>query len=214
MVREKYKSSLKNANYRAWVWMLFAGGLLFSNVLLAIFVIKADTSEKTIITPPVIDQPFWVQGDEVSKEYIEQMARYFSQLLLTYHKANAARQFESVLQFADPTVYNQMKARLLAESERISRNDLGSVFYLMGIHIKKHTAIVNGELVGMIGQQVVSRKQKYYEISFNYRNGNLYVDRFSEVKKDYSGKNYVEVEANSDFDETSESNMELGEGGI
>jgi len=194
----KYKSAWLSAHYRSSVWMMVAAVLLVSNLLLSIFVLHADTSEKTIIVPPSLNKPFWIRGTQLSPDYIEQMAAYFSQLLLTYHPQNARSQFESVLRYTDPHTYNAMKAKLYADAQRITRNEISSVFYPMGIHISNTLATINGELVGMIGQQVVSRKQKYYGIQFDYRNGSLFVESFNELIPDGSGKNFTKVEAENE----------------
>lgn len=186
MDKQKYTSTVINANYKATLWMGIAAIMLVSNVMLAGFVVTADTSEKTIVVPPQVEKPFTVQGNEVSTAYIEQMARYFSQLLLTYHKQNAQAQFNTVLHYTDPSVYSEMKTRFAVDYDRISRNDISSVFYMMGIHIKKDVAVISGELNGFIGSHLVSKKQKTYELRFNY-NGQLTITGFNELQKDSVG---------------------------
>lgn len=186
MDKKKYGSAIINANYKSSLWMGVAAVLLLSNLMLAYFVMTADTTEKTIVTPPMMDTPFSVTGNEVSPEYIEQMARYFSQLLLTYHKANAQAQFNTVLHYTDPTVYSEMKSQFAVDYDRISRNDISSVFYMMGIHVKKNVAIITGELNGYIGSHLVSKQQKTYELSFRY-NGALTITGFNEIQRDSTG---------------------------
>jgi len=163
-----------------------AGVLLLSNVMLASFVMTADTTEKTIVVPPQLQQPFFVQGNDLSASYIEQITRYFSQLLLTYHKQNAQAQFNTVLHYIDPSVYEEMKARFAIDFDRIARNDMSSVFYLMKIHVRKNTAHITGELNGFIGSHLVSKKRKTYELRFNY-NGTLTITGFNEFQKNSGG---------------------------
>lgn len=186
MDKQKYASAYINANYKSSLWMGVAGILLASNVMLASFVMTANTSEKTILMPPELEKPFFIHGNEVSPAYIEQMAKFFSQQLLTYHKKNAKYQFDSVLRHTDPSVYSEMKTRFMVDIDRISRNDISSVFYLMGIHIKKNVAILTGEQNGFIGSHLVSKKQKVYELRFNY-NGKLSITGFNEVEKNALG---------------------------
>ena len=71
--------------------------------------------------------------------------------------------------------------------DRISRNDISSVFYLMGIHIKKNAAVLVGEQLGMVGSQVVSKNKKSYKIDFDYDGGKLTIVGFNEVIKNSSG---------------------------
>ena len=183
MNKEKYLSSLISANYKTAVWMIAAGVLLASNLILVVFLFTIDLSQQTIVVPPDLERPFSIHGDTVSPAYIEQMAKYFSQLLLTYHIDNVTAQYDAVLHHVDPTVYADLKARLHAQAERIQRNLVGSVFYPMGIHIAKMKATITGELVGLIGKEIISRKQKYYELRFTYRNGTFYLVKFHELEK-------------------------------
>lgn len=183
MNKDKYLSSLVSANYKTAVWMLAAGVLLAANLLLVVFLFTIDLSQQTIVVPPDLERPFSIHGETVSPAYIEQMAKYFSQLLLTYHIDNVTAQYDAVLHHVDPTVYADLKARLHAQAERIQRNLVGSVFYPMGIHIAKMNATITGELVGLIGKEIISRKQKYYELQFTYRNGTFYLVRFQELEK-------------------------------
>ena len=186
MDKRKYTSTVINANYKASLWMSLSALLLVSNVMLSGFVLTADTAEKTIVVPPRLDKPFSVQGNDISPDYIEQMARYFSQLLLTYHKHNAKAQFDTVLHYTDPSVYSEMKTRFALDHDRISRNDISSVFYLMGLHIKKNVAIISGELNGFVGSHLVSTKQKTYALHFHYDN-QLRLTGFNALQQDSSG---------------------------
>lgn len=183
MNKDKYLSALVSANYKTAVWMLMSGALLVTNLILCLFLFTADLTEKTIVVPPDLVKPFSIHKNQISPSYIEQMTHYLSQLLLTYHDDNITAQLDSVLRHADPAAYAHLKAEFHAQAERVSRHQIGSVFYPMGIHIAKLTATINGELVSMIGQKIVSRKQKYYQFQYDYRNGSFYLVKFQELEK-------------------------------
>lgn len=203
MVKNNYVSAIVNSEYNKVFWMGVSGVLLISNVMLSSFVMTATTTEKTIVTPPVVTKAFWVKGDEISKEYIEQMADYFSQQLLTYQVDTAQSRFDTVLHFVDAQHYAEMKSRLGSDAERIKRNEMSSVFYSQGIHIKEKSAIITGELVGMVGEQIVSRAQKNYEIKFAYNNGALTIESFQEVQLE-AGSDVVAAESSGTTEPTAE----------
>ncbi len=203
MVKNKYVSAIVNSEYTKVFWMGVSGVLLISNVMLANFVMTATTTEKTIVTPPVVTKAFWVRGDEISKEYIEQMADYFSQQLLTYQVDTAESRFDTVLHFVDPQHYAEMKSKLGSDAERIKRNEMSSVFYSQGIHIKDKSAVITGELVGMVGEQIVSRAQKHYEIKFAYNNGVLTIESFTEVQLE-PGSDIVATESSANAESTAD----------
>ena len=167
MDKVKYASGAVNASYRSVFWMWVALVLLLSNLMLATFILTSDMSEKTIVVPAKVDEAFSVQGDQLSPSYIEQMARHFSHLLLTYHKQNAQYQFDTVLRYTDPAIYNDMKTRFAMDVERIRRNDIRSVFHPMKIHVKENTAMITGELSGFVGEHLVNTHVKTYELRFN-----------------------------------------------
>jgi conjugal transfer pilus assembly protein TraE len=185
--KRKYSSAIHNANFKVSFMMLLASGMLVANIGLAYFVVTVDIAEKTIVVPTGFDKSFSIQGDQVSAEYIELMAKYFGQHLLTYHKQNIQSQFDTVLRSTDPSIYGSMKTRFAVDAERISRNDISSVFYLMSIHVNKNVAVLMGEQVVFVGSQLVDKKQKSYEIGFKYDNGKLTLASFNEVKKSAEG---------------------------
>lgn len=197
MDKVKYASMAVNANYKSVFWMWVALVLLLSNLLLASFVITSDTSEKTIVVPAELDRPFSVRGERLSPSYIEQMARHFAHLLLTYHKQNAEYQFDTVLRYTDPAVYNEMKTRFAMDVERIRRNDIRSVFHPMKIHVKDNTAHITGELNGFVGGHKVNTAVKTYEFRFNY-GSNLSLVAFNELSQNSVGS-YERVEQEEDF---------------
>lgn len=196
MDKNKYISALLSLNYKSTFWMIVSAIMLLSNVMLSYFVMTADTSEKTIVTPPVIEKAFSVHGNELSPSYIEQMSRFFINLLLTYQKQTAESQFDTVLLYINPLVYSDMKNRFSLEQDRISRNDISSVFYIKNMHIKGDSAVISGELNGAIGSQWVSKKQKTYELQFAY-DGQLSIIGFNELKLNSDGT-YAVVKSDDD----------------
>jgi len=180
--KNKYASYFVNVSAQNKFWLLMSLGLLASNLLLSATLLFMDKTQKVVVTPPDFDRPFWVKGKEASAEYIESMARYFSQLMLSYNKESAKSQFEIFLKFANPEVYGLLKNKLYDDVDRIRLKEISSAFYLMSIHVKKQTAVVGGEQVTMMGSQIVARSQKYYEFRMRYTSAGISVLGFSEVK--------------------------------
>ncbi len=83
MREARYRSALAEALWRRNLWMAVAAAMVLSNLGLVIWLYGVDVREKTIVTPPGLDKAFWVQGDEVSPEYLEQMALFFASLALS-----------------------------------------------------------------------------------------------------------------------------------
>lgn len=185
---KKYKSAVAAANYSSTVWMGIAVFMLLVNSALAYKVLTMDTSEKTIVTPMTLSRPFTVQGDSISDSYYEQMAKYFSNELLTYQKSNARARFEGVLKYVDPLVYNEMRGRFMMEADRIQRANISSVFHPTKLRIKSGTAYITGEQLGMIGESVVSRGEKTYSMGMSYEDSALTITGFNEVRQTPTGE--------------------------
>ena len=62
-----------------WYWQLLLAGVC---LLLAISVCRLIGRERIVITPPVVNQAFWVEAQAVSPEYLSQMASFLAQLRL------------------------------------------------------------------------------------------------------------------------------------
>jgi conjugal transfer pilus assembly protein TraE len=200
MKTSKYNSMLKNANYTTTFWMLLFAGSGLLNLMLGWFVVTADTTEKTIITPANYTQTMWVKGDEVSNSYKDEVAKYLVDLLLTYHSQNAEAQFSSVLNYAHPSQYNILKARFGAEALRAERNQLSNIFYRLGSHVMDDSVVLTGEERRMVGTQVVATEIKSYKIEMDYQNGKMYLNGFYEVVQNPTTGEYSKVIENDGFE--------------
>ncbi|MBF0367374.1 MAG: hypothetical protein HQK50_17495 [Oligoflexia bacterium] len=182
MDRKIYNSLVENASFNIKLWQRIAGVLLVSNLLLVIYLVSSDHTEKTVLVPLGLKEAVWVKGKEVSPLYVEQMAQYFFQLLLTYNKQNVLSQYNGFLHYVRPEKYGALKALLMSDVDRIARNDLGSAFYSMKLKVNGMKAEVEGEQVGIVGDKVVSRKMSKYQMEFSYRDGHFSIEAYAEVK--------------------------------
>lgn len=173
-------------------WMLVGLALAVSNLLLVFLVLTSQTPEKTIVVPADVNKQFWVQGDKVSPEYLEQMAAYFANNLLTYNPENATGQFETVLRFADPRANMALRKALTADLDDIKSKQRGSVFYIQQTKVKGKRALLFGQKIDMATGVVIGSQLKGYQIDFDYRNGRLYVSAFKDVPMGAGGINEYE----------------------
>lgn len=182
MRESRYRSLLTDTLWRRNLWMAVALLLAASNVGLAYWVLNTDVREKTIIVPPSFEKTFWVHGDEVSPEYLEQMAVYFAGLALTYNPDNIDHQVNRFLRYADPESYGALAARLEGDTQKIQRNRLSSVFYPQEVRLKGERVILAGQLTTLVGNKQTEQRQARFLIRFTYRDGRLFVSQFTEVQ--------------------------------
>lgn len=183
MERRIYASTLAEIVHRRNVWMATALAMVLANVLLSCKVLTTSTQEKTIVTPPVIEKAFWVQGAQVAPEYLEMMATFFAGLALSYTRDNIEGQTALFLRYTDPTAFGELSTRLSTEAEKIKRNNLSSVFYPVEVRVREKTqqVSVTGDLVTMVGEQITGRRRATFALRLTYRNGRLFVSEFNEA---------------------------------
>ena len=182
MERRRYVSALAETVHRRNLWMATALAMVLANLLLSCKVLTTSTQEKTIVTPPVLEKAFWVQGEKVAPEYLEMMATFFAGLALSYTKDNIEGQVALFLRYTDPEAHGELATRLNAEAEKIRRNNLSSVFYPVEVRVreKSQQIAITGDLVTMVGEQVTGRRRAVFALRLHYRNGRLFVAEFKE----------------------------------
>ena len=182
MRESRYRSLLTETLWRRNLWMAVALLMALSNVALGYWVLTTDVREKTIVVPPRFEKSFWVHGDAVSPEYLEQMAVYFAGLALTYNPDNIGHQVSQFLRYADPESYGALAARLEGDARKIERNRLASVFYPQEVRLKGERVLLAGQLTTLVGNKQTEQRQARFLIRFTYRDGRLFVSQFTEVQ--------------------------------
>ena len=77
-----YKSRLQQILAQRNGYLVLAALLAGVCLLLTISVCRLIGRERIVITPPVVNQAFWVEAKAVSPEYLSQMASFLAQLRL------------------------------------------------------------------------------------------------------------------------------------
>jgi len=182
MRESRYRSLFVDVLWRRNLWMVVALIMAVANLGLSSWVLVSNTREKTIVVPPTLDKAFWVRGDELSPDYLEQMAVYFASLALSYNPDNIRHQVSLFLRYADPQSYGALAAQLEGDAEKVERNRLASVFYPQEIRIKRRQVALTGQLITLVGNKQTEQRQTAFLIAFTYRDGRLSVAKFMEVQ--------------------------------
>lgn len=183
MRESRYRSLLTQTLWRRNLWMAIALAMAIANVGLSYWVLNTDVREKTIVVPAGFEKSFWVHGDQVSPEYLEQMAVYFAGLALTYNPDNISHQVSHFLRYADPEGYGALAAKLEGDAHKVERNRLASVFYPQEVRLKGEQALLTGQLTTLVGNKQTEQRQARFLIRFTYRDRRLFVSQFTEVQE-------------------------------
>lgn len=187
MKRERYESEKTDAKASRNQWQRMAFGLLVANIVLSIFVITTDTTEKTLVVPPTIERPFWVKGGEVSPEYLEEMARYLSSLVLTVTPKSVGGNVDIFMRYVAPGSYGATKAAMDVGAERLKHNSASTTFYPVEYQTKSKQlqTVISGDFVTMVGKQVVSQARRSWRFTYTFEGGRLWVQEFVEVSNEH-----------------------------
>lgn len=188
MLKGTYTSRLVDANFTAKLWMCIGVSMMVVNALLAVKIFTTHEKEKTILVPSAITKPMWIKGEAMSPTYVEELGRYFANLLLVYQKETAQAQFNEVLRFVAPEIYPKIKTKLDQDADRISRTQISSIFYLTTIHVKETTAFVTGDVKAFVGGALAKSGEKTYQFTFEQTGGGVRITAFKEVKRTNKGE--------------------------
>jgi conjugal transfer pilus assembly protein TraE len=139
--------------------------------------------EKVVVVPPIVNRDFWVSSDTVSDSYLEQMAEFFSSLLLNVTPNSFVTRSEHLLQHVEPNAYAKIKAQLVEQQLEIERRAMSTTFHPSSFKVDRSRLVVElkGQLKILMGNASVESQSKTYQIKFAQHHGRLYIQQFSEV---------------------------------
>lgn len=181
-----HKTRLEGAVADRNLWRISTLGLVVANLLIASGWLMSTGNERTILIPTEIRKSFWVEGGDVSQEYLEQMALYFLQLGLNVTPGSIDYQAETFLKYVDPAAQGALKTQMLLEAQRIKRVSGAQTFFPREIFfdMPKQRVAVRGELVKFVGEQKVKTEGQTWRVTFAYGGGKLAVTEFMQVSDD------------------------------
>lgn len=139
--------------------------------------------EKVIIVPPELKQSYWVQGNKFSDSYLEEMALFFSHLLLDVTESNILPQGDILLRYVQPECYGEFKTKLLQDVKRLKSQQLSLQFTPATVQvIGPLTLEVKGLLSNYVGSKKISQIQETYQIVFSHKKGRLFLNSFQMIK--------------------------------
>lgn len=164
----------------------FAGlcAILLLIVLLQTLLLFFKT-EKIIISPPELKQSYWVEGDRFSNSYLEEMALFFTHLMLDVSEANILPQGEILLRYVSSKTYGEFKTKLLSDEKRLKSQQLSLQFTPQSVELTAPLqADVVGNLSSYVGAQKIANTQETYRVSFSQHKGRLFLESFELIKSD------------------------------
>lgn len=184
MKLQRFRSSLAAAQWSGKLWLAVAAVMALSNLFLAWHTVLNDVREKTVFVPPAFKQPFWVQGDEASPEYLTQVGEWFASLMLSYTPKNLDYRIQTFLRYASPDAYGVLQTQLNAEAERIKQHEMSAMFFPIDAKVRGNYVAIIGQQILRVGKEIVSEKRIAYRMKFQLQGGLVHITEFQEVNRD------------------------------
>ncbi len=144
--------------------------LILSVVLLIESIFLFSKSERIIVSPPVVEKEFWVEGHAVSSTYLEQFGYFLGELLLSKSSQSAPAQREIILRHTDSSFSGNLRKKLFEEEEMLRNRSASYSFYPVNVQVDQQglKVTITGERVAFAAGKQVSSKEESYVLSFSY----------------------------------------------
>ncbi|HED6006856.1 TPA: conjugal transfer protein TraE [Campylobacter coli] len=192
MLFDKYKNQMDKYIFENITFRIVTLVLSFV-ILVLIWVILARTdSQKVVFMPPkIVNQEFWIAGNQVSKGYLHEMGQFISFNLLNITKENARNNIDNLLTLVDPKFYQEVKTKLLEQMNYIIDNAISRTFFVSAIDADTKGQIkVFGVVKDIISDKVVRSSQSVLKINYIIEQGRFILNDLSiEEEKNNKEKN-------------------------
>ncbi|EAK8288144.1 conjugal transfer protein TraE [Campylobacter jejuni] len=192
MLFDKYKNQMDKYIFENITFRIVTLILSFV-ILVLIWVILARTdSQKVVFMPPkIVNQEFWIAGNQVSKGYLHEMGQFISFNLLNITKENARNNIDNLLTLVDPKFYQEVKTKLLEQMNYIIDNAISRTFFVSAIDADTKGQIkVFGVIKDIISDKVVRSSQSVLKINYIIEQGRFILNDLSiEEEKNNKEKN-------------------------
>ena len=179
----KFTAERDNQRAEILFMRIAVGGLVLALLANAGASLSVAGSERTILVPPEVHQTFWVSGQKVSTEYLQEMAYWYSGLALNVTPHEADYHKNLFLKYAAPSEYGRLQAEFGARTEFIRKNNASTQFSPQSVMPDEAAMKValTGVLLTWVGDKKASEKQTTFVVGFRYLNGRLHVSEFKET---------------------------------
>jgi conjugal transfer pilus assembly protein TraE len=138
--------------------------------------------ERTVITPPTLQKSFWVEGDQASAAYLEQMAGWIATLILDVSPGNIDYNKTILLQYAAPDAHGLLAQTMDLAAAKLKRDNATTLFAVQQLTPDEATmsVLLRGRLATFINERRVADTDKTYYAGFRFVGGRIQLTTFKE----------------------------------
>lgn len=152
MDRTTLKTNLQKLLIQRNIFLFFAVILSIGVVVLSCLLC---VKKERIVIVPTAGSTFWVEDARVSDAYLEKVALYLSDLLLTRTPADVEKKNQIILEHVHPAFFHEAKKQLEQDKENIVAFNQTFLFRpgSSTIDSSKMAFILEGEMLAFIGKK-------------------------------------------------------------
>ena len=173
----KYFDLLSKLDAQARFLGLIASLLALALLLMTFVVFSLYTKKTVVVLPPKITEEFWVAGDILSSSYLEQVAYFIADRVMTVSPQNVDASLDMIKPFFStaPEDLDTLNKTFMSIAKTVKENDYYQVFYPLRFFVNKDKLVVEGVVRKMSGMQYIGQERKRVEIEFYVKNGRFFV---------------------------------------
>lgn len=177
MLFDKYKYKLdkyiyENMTFRI-VTIVLIGVIVFQSYLISS---RMDNQKVVFMPPKIINQEFWVSGNEVSKSYLNEMGLFTVFNLMNITKENSKSNIDNLLVLISPDTYYEIKSYLTEQMNYITDNAISRVFFPSVVDVDQKGVIkVTGVIKDIISDKVMKSEQNVITIEYQIKQGRFWI---------------------------------------
>ncbi|WP_236869758.1 type IV conjugative transfer system protein TraE [Candidatus Bandiella numerosa] len=175
---ERWNQSVEKLLKQRNGFLVISLGLMIANIMLGLMLFGKN--ERVIIVPAYMKQNVWSEGSLVSESYIEEMALFFSKLMLDTTPDSHGYRKDVILRYVAAEHYHDVEKRLISDAERMKKEGVTTVFAPKEIivDVKGLKAEIVGVLTKYIAGSRMGQSKEIYEIEFGYSGGIFMLKNF------------------------------------
>lgn len=164
------------------MWLMLAASVA-TNMFLGVMAMTNKSSHRETLVPPEITKSFWVDGEKVAPEYLEQMGKFILDLALNNTPINCDLNRTALLKYVGSGSYAAINSQQAANCKIIATSRISTFFSASNVAIKNSTKEVMfvGAKSRWLNDKKLPDKQMAYRIKFGYSGGRIYVMELVEV---------------------------------
>ncbi|MDD3476969.1 MAG: TraE/TraK family type IV conjugative transfer system protein [Sulfurimonas sp.] len=186
MLFDKFKFKMDKYIYENWtfriVTIVLLGVIIFQSYLISS---RMDNQKVVFMPPKVVNQEFWVTGNEVSKSYLNEMAQFTVFNLMNVTKETAKHNIDNLLVLVSPDYYYEVKANLIEQMNYITDNAISRVFFPSVVNVDQKGLIkVTGVMKDIISDKIMKSEQAVVRIEYQIKQGRFWIYDIKITKDD------------------------------